>query len=176
LETLGVTVEYQPDRQDRRLHPGRTASLWVEGNRLGRFGQLHPKVAQARDLPQAVYLFQLNLDTLLEAIMGEEDTVPLFHSFSTYPPSDRDLAFFVNTQVTVAELEKVMIKAAGNLLSTVTLFDEYRGANVPEGQRSLAFRLVYRAGDRTLTEEDVEPRHQKVREALVERFQVTLRS
>jgi phenylalanyl-tRNA synthetase beta chain len=58
----------------------------------------------------------------------------------------------------------------------VQLFDEYRGESVPQGQRSLAFRLIYRASDRTLTDEEVEPVHQKVREALVEKFGVNLRS
>jgi phenylalanyl-tRNA synthetase beta chain len=58
----------------------------------------------------------------------------------------------------------------------VELFDEYRGDSVPDGQRSLAFRLVYRANDRTLTDEDIEPIHQKVREALVEKFRADLRS
>ena len=58
----------------------------------------------------------------------------------------------------------------------MTLFDEYRGENVPTGQRSLAFRLVYRAGDRTLTDKDIEPIHQKVRAALEKAYQVSLRS
>ncbi|NJL90928.1 MAG: hypothetical protein HC916_14895 [Coleofasciculaceae cyanobacterium SM2_1_6] len=61
-------------------------------------------------------------------------------------------------------------------MESITLFDEYRGQNVPEGQRSLAFRLVYRSSDRTLTEEDIEPVHQQVRESLVEKFGVNLRS
>jgi phenylalanyl-tRNA synthetase beta chain len=76
----------------------------------------------------------------------------------------------------VAEIERVVRKSAGTLLDSVELFDEYRGQGVPEGKRSLAFRLVYRASDRTLTDEDVEPVHQKVREALEEKFQVSLRS
>ncbi|MGA1410963.1 MAG: phenylalanine--tRNA ligase subunit beta [Prochlorotrichaceae cyanobacterium] len=176
LEQGGLSVEYQPDRQDDRFHPRRTASLWIQGTRLGRFGQLHPKLVQERGLPAEVYVFHLNLETLLGALLGEEDTVPLFQAFSTYPASDRDLAFFVNTKITVAELERSMYKAAGSLLNRVDLFDQYSGESVPEGQRSLAFRLVYRASDRTLTEEDVEPCHQKVRETLVEKFQVTLRS
>lgn len=176
LDQTGVTVEYQPDRQDDRFHPGRTASLWIQGNRLGRFGQLHPKVARERGLPPEVYIFHLNLETLLGAMLGEEDTVPLFQPFSTYPTSDRDLAFFVKTSVSVAELERSMYKAAGSLLSTIELFDQYVGDSVPAGQRSLAFRLIYRASDRTLTEEDIEPCHQKVRDTLVEKFQVTLRS
>lgn len=171
-----MTLEYQPDRQDDRFHPGRTASLWIQGQRLGRFGQLHPKLVRERGLPAEVYVFHLNLETLLGGILGDEETVPIFQVFSTYPASDRDLAFFVKTGVMVAELERSMYKSAGPLLTRVELFDQYSGEGVPDGQRSLAFRLVYRSSDRTLKEEDVEPCHQKVREALVEKFQVTLRS
>ena len=76
----------------------------------------------------------------------------------------------------MSDLERTIVKAGGKLLESVQLFDEYRGDRVPEGQRSLAFRLVYRADDRTLKDEDVDPVHQKVREALTEKFRVELRS
>ncbi|QZZ22385.1 phenylalanine--tRNA ligase subunit beta [Leptothermofonsia sichuanensis E412] len=173
---LGITVEYQPDRRDSRLHPGRTASLWVRGTRLGTFGQLHPQLRQERGLPDEVYVFELDMDVLLDEMDQGDSLVPLYKPYSTYPPSDRDIAFFVSTQVSVAELERLITKTGRGLLESVELFDEYRGENVPEGQRSLAFRLVYRADDRTLTDEDIEPVHQKVREALVEKFRVDLRS
>ena len=61
---MGLQVEYHPDRQDTRLHPGRTASLWVGGNKLGVFGQLHPQLRQEKDLPDSVYVFQLDLDSV----------------------------------------------------------------------------------------------------------------
>lgn len=176
FQRLGIPVEYQPDRRDPRLHPGRTASLWLQANRLGTFGQLHPQLRQERGLPDEIYVFQLDLDVLLDYLDGDESFIPTFHTYSAFPTSDRDLAFFASSQVQVAELEKTMAKAAGDLLESVQLFDEYRGENVPEGQRSLAFRLVYRAGDRTLTDDDIEPVHQKVRDALLEKFSVNLRS
>ena len=74
------------------------------------------------------------------------------------------------------EIKKVISQAAGKLLESIELFDEYRGENVPDGQRSLAFRLIYRVSDRTLTDEDVDPVQQKVRDALVDKFKVNLRS
>ncbi|HEY9876468.1 MAG TPA: hypothetical protein V6D12_23785, partial [Candidatus Obscuribacterales bacterium] len=83
---------------------------------------------------------------------------------------------FAPVEVSLADIEKAISKAGGKLLESVELFDEYRGENVPEGQRSLALRLVYRASDRTLTDEEVEPVHQQVREALVEKFRLNLRS
>ncbi|MEH2163265.1 MAG: phenylalanine--tRNA ligase subunit beta [Nostoc sp.] len=173
---LALQVEFQPDRRDDRLHPGRTASLWIRGNRLGIFGQLHPQLRREKGLPDSVYVFQLDLDVLLESLGQDEILVPIFQPYSTYPASDRDIAFFAPVKISVAEIQKVITKAGKDLLESVELFDEYRGENVPEGQRSLAFRLVYRASDRTLTEAEVEPVHNKVREALVEKFGVNLRS
>ncbi|MEH2193248.1 MAG: phenylalanine--tRNA ligase subunit beta [Nostoc sp.] len=173
---LAFQVEFQPDCRDNRLHPGRTASLWIRGNRLGIFGQLHPQLRREKGLPDSVYVFQLDLDVLLESLGQDEILVPIFQPYSTYPASDRDIAFFAPVKISVAEIQKVITKAGKDLLESVELFDEYRGENVPEGQRSLAFRLVYRASDRTLTEAEVEPVHNKVREALVEKFGVNLRS
>ncbi|MEH2244778.1 phenylalanine--tRNA ligase subunit beta [Nostoc sp.] len=173
---LGLQIEFQPDRRDDRLHPGRTASLWIQGNRLGIFGQLHPQLRREKGLPDSVYVFQLDLDVLLDSLGEDEVIVPTFQPYSTYPASDRDIAFFAPVKISVAEIQKVITKAGKDLLESVELFDEYRGENVPQGQRSLAFRLVYRASDRTLTEAEVEPVHNKVREALVEKFGVNLRS
>ncbi|MBD6619263.1 phenylalanine--tRNA ligase subunit beta [Komarekiella sp. 'clone 1'] len=176
FQQLGLQVEYQPDCRDERLHPGCTASLWVRGNRLGIFGQLHPQVRREKGLPDSVYVFQLDVDVLLESMEQDEILIPTFHPYSTYPASDRDIAFFATVKVSVAEIEKVISNAGKGLLESVELFDEYRGENVPQGQRSLAFRLIYRASDRTLTEAEVEPVHNQVREALVEKFGVNLRS
>lgn len=173
---LHLKVEYQPDCRDQRLHPGRTASLWVGGNRLGIFGQLHPQLRQDRGLPDSVYVFQLDVNVLLDALDQDEILIPTFVAYSTYPASDRDIAFYAPVKVSVAEIEKSIHKAAKGLLESVELFDEYRGENVPSGQRSLAFRLVYRGSDRTLTDTEVEPVHNRVREALVEKFGVSLRS
>ncbi|MFM7405953.1 MAG: phenylalanine--tRNA ligase subunit beta [Cuspidothrix sp.] len=173
---LQIVVEFQPENRDSRLHPGRTASLWIRGNRLGTFGQVHPQLRREKDLPESVYVFQLDLDTLLDALDNDELLIPKFSPYSTYPASDRDLAFFASVKVTVSEIEKVINKAGKGLLSSVELFDEYRGEHVPAGQRSLAFRLVYRVSDRTLTESEIEPVHDKVRTALVEKFGVSLRS
>jgi phenylalanyl-tRNA synthetase beta chain len=176
FQRLGLKVEYQPNHQDSRLHPGRTASLWLQGNRLGTFGQLHPQLRKEKDLPDAVYAFELYLDVLVDGVDVELVSKHQFKNYSTYPATDRDIAFFASTEISVAELLKVISLAGGEILESVQLFDEYRGENVPKGQRSLAFRLIYRAGDRTLTDVEVEPVHQKVRESLIEKFSVNLRS
>jgi phenylalanyl-tRNA synthetase beta chain len=173
---LSLAVEYQSDRADSRLHPGRTAALWLGGKRLGTFGQLHPQLRQQRDLPDAVYVFEMSFELLLEAIARETSLTPHFRLYSTYPAVKRDLAFFVAIDISVAELERAMKKAGGELLESVELFDEYRGENVPQGKRSLAFSLAYRTSDRTLTEAEIEPVHNLIREALSAQFSAIVRS
>jgi phenylalanyl-tRNA synthetase beta chain len=177
FDVLGLPVEYQPDSRDTtKLHPGRTASLWLKGERLGTLGQLHPQFALERGLPDGVVVFEFDLDIIYKHFEAESSMVPVFEGFSTYPASDRDLAFFVDTKTSVSELERSMRKAGGKLLDSVELFDEYKGKGVPEGKRSLAFRMVYRTIDRTLTDADVDPLQQEIRDVLVDRFQVELRS
>ncbi|MEG4226139.1 phenylalanine--tRNA ligase subunit beta [Microcoleus sp. N9_B2] len=176
FQALGLAVEYQSDSSDTRLHPGRTAALSLNGTHLGVFGQLHPQLQQEKDLPEQVYVFQLDLAVLLGGLARSSNLTRKFAGYSSFPASDRDIAFFAPVEVAVVEMQSAMKKAAGSLLDSVELFDEYRGDNVPAGQRSLAFRLIYRAGDRTLSETDVEPAQQKVRDILVEKFGVSLRS
>ncbi len=174
FERLGIMVEYQPDQRHTSFHPGRTASLWIAGVRLGTFGQLHPQLHRDRDWSDPVYAFEWDVDVLLNALTDRGLTQ--YHAFSTFPASDRDIAFFCDLDTSVAQLERAMTTAAGELLESVTLFDQYLGKGVPEGQRSLAFRLIYRAPDRTLTDTEVEAAQQQVRDRLQEQFRVTLRS
>jgi phenylalanyl-tRNA synthetase beta chain len=173
LTGLGVHAEYQPDQRDERFHPGRTASLWLSGRYLGIFGQIHPRLAAKEDLPPQSFGFELDLDEVLGQILDQEIR---YQPFSSYPAVDRDLAFFCSIEVPASQLAQTIQHTGGALLESVELFDEYRGKNVPEGQRSLAFRLVYRATDRTLTDQDVEPVQQNIRETLKERYRVELRS
>lgn len=178
FQRFGLAVEYQSDRRDERLHPGRTAALSLNGEHLGIFGQLHPQFAATLEIDTPVYVFELDLEVLLAPLVARFGH-QTFQPFSTYPASSRDLAFFAPADLTVAELSRTLWKAAGgrsSLLEAVELFDEYSGAGVPQGQRSLAFRLVYRAPDRTLTDAEVNELHQKLRETLVDKYAVTLRS
>ena len=175
FNSLKMPIEYQSDRSDPKLHPGRTASLWLNGQNLGYFGQLHPQLRQEKDLPPAVYVFQLNLEVMLNYLAVDERLVTVFKNYSSFPASDRDIAFFVSVDVSLADIQKSIVKASGELLESVEVFDEYRGQGVPDGQRSIAIRSIYRALDRTLVDTDVEPLQQKVRDILVEKFNVTLR-
>jgi phenylalanyl-tRNA synthetase beta chain len=171
-----IVVEYKAYEQDKRLHPGRTASLWLNNEFLGVFGQLHPQLCQELDLISTVYGFELNFEVLLQTLSQEALLTPVFKHFSSYPPIELDLAFFVSLDIPVARLIEKMKTAGGNLLKEIELFDDYRGESVPKGQRNLAFSLLYRSDERTLTDKDVITTHNRIRKTLVDQFNVTLRS
>ncbi|MBD2392731.1 phenylalanine--tRNA ligase subunit beta [Cyanobacterium aponinum FACHB-4101] len=176
FKALKAPITYKAESNDNRLHPGRTAGLWLNKTRIGVFGQLHPQLCQERDLPNSVYVFELQLEPLITFLDQKYLQTPIFKAYSTYPSVERDLAFFASTDSTVADIVNAMRKAGGKTLVDVKLFDEYKGANVEEGKRSLAFSLVYRSPDGTLKDSDVDPIHNKIRDALTKQFAVTLRS
>jgi phenylalanyl-tRNA synthetase beta chain len=162
--------------QEGLLHPGRTAELALEGRAVGWFGQLHPALTEELDLPDSTYLFQLALAPLLDATTRHNRWQPTFRPFATVPASERDLALVVGVETTASALLKAIRKAGKPLLEQADLVDRYTGDQVAEGCCSQAFRLRYRDPSRTLTDEEVETAHQKVRKALESQFSAQLRS
>ncbi len=162
--------------QEGLLHPGRTAELALEGRAVGWFGQLHPALTEELDLPDSTYLFQLALAPLLDATTRHNRWQPTFRPFATVPASERDLALVVGVETTASALLKAIRKAGKPLLEQADLVDRYTGDQVAEGCCSQAFRLRYRDPSRTLTDEEVEMAHQKVRKALESQFSAQLRS
>ncbi|MFN5119634.1 MAG: phenylalanine--tRNA ligase subunit beta, partial [Cyanobacteriota bacterium] len=179
LEPLMVPVE---DRQltaepaGDLLHPGRAAQLVLEGRPAGWFGQLHPARAEELDLPDATYLFQLELPALLTAATRSNRWTPAFAPYATVPASERALALVVPLTTSTSSLLSAIRKAGKPLLEQVELLDRYLGSQVAEGLAAMAFRLRYRDRQRTLTDEEVESVHQKVRASLEKQFGAELRS
>ncbi|MCP9858244.1 MULTISPECIES: phenylalanine--tRNA ligase subunit beta [unclassified Cyanobium] len=170
LEPLRLPVEDRPLSDAPLLHPGRAAQLVVEGRSAGWFGQLHPAEAEALDLPSATYVFQLELEPLLSAGTRRNRWQPAFRPFATVPASERDLALVVPTDTSAAALLAAIRKAGKPLLEQAELVDRYEGAQLEAGRCSQAFRLRYRDSARTLTDEEVEAAHGRVREALERQF------
>ena len=148
----------------------------VEGRPLGCFGQLHPALCESHELPADTYLFDLELARLLEAATRSNRWSPQFKTYSTLPSSERDLAMVVPRSLAAGDLLQAIRKAGKPLLESAELIDRFEGGQLGEDQCSQAFRLRYRGKDSTLTDEMIQPVHDKVRKALVKQFQVELRS
>jgi phenylalanyl-tRNA synthetase beta chain len=147
---VGVHLDVTADRH-APWHPGRCAALRIGGVLVGHAGQLHPRVAAAFGVPAATVVAELDLDLLLAGRGAENVRVPVI---STFPPVTRDVALVVEDTVGAAAVEQALRVGAGELVESLRLFDRYTGGQVGAGKVSLAYRLVLRAPDRTLTDEE----------------------
>lgn len=155
------------------LHPGRAATLLIGGKPVGSFGELHPLVKRAFDLPDLPCLVaEFDLDLILAAVN------PLYrtHGIASTPPVYEDLAFVVKDSVPAGTVQQVIEQAGGALLRSVTLFDVYTGGSVAQGHKSLAFSLVYQADDRTLSDSDVAAIRKKIIKAAQKQVEAELRA
>jgi phenylalanyl-tRNA synthetase beta chain len=144
------------------LHPGKSGSVLLNGETIGWIGEIHPLVAAEYDLDGAV-AFEIALAELLAASpVGEEAYV----DFTPFPPVDRDLAVLVGDEVAAATVVETVEESGGELLTGVSVFDVYSGEGVGEGEKSLALRLRFRAPDRTLSDEEIDPLVSGIVEAL----------
>ena len=175
MQALKLEISDRRLDSDARLHPGRAATLILEGRPFGCFGQLHPALAEAHDLPDATYLFELDLSRVLEAATRSNRWVTGFRPFPTVPFSERDLALVVDQQCPSSDLMQAIRKAGKPLLEQVELIDRFEGDQLGAGKASQAFRLRYR-GKSTLKDEEVQPVHDKIRKALEKQFGAELRS
>lgn len=153
------------------FHPGRCAEVSMDGQVLGYMGQIHPLVAQNYGLDMEVYCAEINFTKLLTHLLPAATYVAL----PKYPAVTRDLSIVCDESLTVSKAEDTITAAAGKLLRNIKLFDIYRGANLGEGKKSMAFSLELRADDRTLTDADTEPVISKVLSALESECGASLR-
>lgn len=163
LEVFGILqdIEFEPYTHPS-FHPGRTAIIREGSRELGILGEVHPKVCCNYDLNGRVLLAEINFDLILELAKTEKHFVHL----PKYPAITRDLAIIVDKEVLASSIEKVIQRIGGDLLEKVELFDIYEGDQIPEGHRSMAYSLVYRAKDKTLKDADINPIHDRIVEAL----------
>jgi phenylalanyl-tRNA synthetase beta chain len=132
------------------LHPGRSAVILIDGVAAGAVGELHPSLAERLDLPPRVALFGLDL----EAVGAHVTPTRPFREISKFPPVHRDLAFVVAADVPAGDVLAAIREAGGELVSDLVLFDVFTGPPIPEGKKSLAFSVEFRAPDRTLTDDE----------------------
>ena len=180
LVSLGIRLQRQPmaapEGVEPLLHPGRSVALMGSGGLfVGWFGQVHPRVSKAWDLPEDVFLLEADLMPLLAAAEQRHDPAPRFQPFSLMPAAERDLAVVVHQAIGSGALMDAIQAAGQPLLEAVHYLSRFDGGDLAPDTCSHAFRLVLR-GEQTLTDGQVEATLATVLSALEERFQAQRRA
>jgi len=169
MEALGIKkYEFRRESTNSSFHPGKTAALLVNGRYAGVLGEMHPGVIDNYGLAERCYVAELNLDVLYKyADLGRE-----YKPLPKFPAVLRDLAVLVDDSVMVKEIEDIIMANGGSLVESVKLFDVYKGKQIPEGKKSVAYSIAYRLDYKTLTDAEVSEVHDKIvrklEESLVE--------
>ncbi|MBQ4110813.1 MAG: phenylalanine--tRNA ligase subunit beta [Clostridia bacterium] len=170
---LGIKdADFEPINDNPTFHPYRTAKILdKDGNELGIMGEVHPLVAENYEIGEKAYICMLNLEKMLEVAYSEIK----YKEMPKFPATTRDLAMLVDDDTMVSKLEKTIKKFGGKILEEVNLFDIYKGKQIPEGKKSVAYALSFRASDRTLTDEEVSASMNKILKNLQSDFNAELR-
>lgn len=164
--------EIEPETKNLTFHPGRCAKLVYNNICIGTFGELHPDVLENYDLNQRVYIAEINVDLVFENL----NNTKVYNPLPKYPSTTRDIALLVKDEVFVKQIEDI-IKANGeDILESYQLFDVYKGAQIEQGHKSIAYSITYRSKDKTLTDEEVAKVHDKIVSELSEKLNANLRS
>ncbi|MGZ4764335.1 MAG: phenylalanine--tRNA ligase subunit beta [Ilumatobacteraceae bacterium] len=155
---MGFGARVDQSKPPPGLHPTRSATLSLGRDTIGAVGEVHPDVLDAYGIVERVAVLELNLSILLAI----EEKVAVWKPTSRFPSSDLDLAFVTPDSVIAEKVEKAIKQAAGTLLVDLALFDVYRGTGVPDGSRSLAYRLRFQALDRTLGDAELTELRNKI--------------
>ena len=165
-------VAYMPEPSSG-FHPGKSARIESQGVLLGYLGEVHPQVKRSYRLPERPLPAAI-LD--LEALLGGVELLYDVEPIPDQPPVLEDLALVVDEQVPAGEIEAMIRQTGGNTLREVRLFDVYRGDQVGEGKKSLAYSLVYQHPEKTLTDKDVLAIRNKIVKRLEKELGAQLRS
>ena len=165
LDTLAIR-EYDVDAKsdDPTFHPGRCAVLSKDGEEFGIIGEVHPLVCANYGINTRVYVGKLKLRKLFAMMDTQRSYVPM----PKFPASTRDLALLCDDALPVMTMEKAIKAAAGKILEKIELFDVYKGSQIAQGKKSVAFNISTRSSDRTLTDEEVNGAMSKILKALEE--------
>lgn len=172
IDGLGISkAKYVRESENQSYHPGKTAALMVRNKKVGVFGEVHPDVTENYGINVNCYVAELDLDSLFEA----STTVKSYKPLPKFPAVTRDIALLCDDSILVAEIEETIRKAGGNLVEKVQLFDIYKGAQIPEGKKSIAYAIAYRDEKKTLEDKDISKVHDKILKALEHKLGAVLR-
>lgn len=159
LETLGISnVSYIRESDNITFHPGKTSKVMLKNICLGTLGEIHPDVAENYGIDEECYIAEMDFDALIK----NSFTVKKYKPIPKFPSVARDMAVLVDESILVQQIEDIIKRQGGSILESFKLFDVYQGKQVPEGKKSIAYSLVYRDENKTLTEKEVEKVHNKI--------------
>lgn len=170
---LGISqLSFVQEEQINTYHPGRCARVLSNGTELGVMGEIHPDVSENFEIGCKCYCAEFSV----KSIIAVSNVMKYYKPLPKYPAMVRDIALLVEEEIKADQLKQIIVNSAGEILESVTLFDVYRGKNIPVNQKSIAYSLVYRASDRTLTDEEVAKVHSSVLENLEKQACARLRA
>jgi phenylalanyl-tRNA synthetase beta chain len=169
LNQSGLKARFEIS-DDKGLFPGRGANIIVDDDTVGIVGDLHPKVAQAFEFSGAACLIEIDLEKLLTKVTGIKE----YQSIPRFPSVSRDIALVVDEQVSYRRAEEII--QSFPLVTQTSLFDLYRGEQIPKGKKSFAIRIVYQSPIRTLTDEEVDQTQEQMLGRLHQELGATLRN
>lgn len=163
LKVLGIKeYEFEPEKDCPAFHPGRTAKLLLNGDKIGVLGEIHPEVIDKFEGPERTYVAVIDVDPLVAGASLKAEYKPM----PKFPAVTRDIAMVVKDEILVKQIEDIVKKRSGKILEDIKLFDVYKGKQVAEGMKSVAYSITFRAEDRTLTDEDVNKTMAKILDGL----------
>jgi phenylalanyl-tRNA synthetase beta chain len=164
-------VSYAPKSDLTFMHPGRLAEVSVNGEAIGYVGQVHPNIADNYGIGAEAYVAVLNTDVLIKESVFERT----YKALSKFPAVQRDIAMLVKDEVIVRDIEDIIKSKGGKLLESVKLFDVYKGKQIADGYKSVAYNITFRAEDRTLTDDDIASPMKKILKELEDKLGAQLR-
>lgn len=148
---LDGRITYDPEDKKPFLHPGRQADIIYDGVKVGYLGEVHPQVCENYNIGDRVYYADIDMPYIVEHACFDKK----YEGIAKFPTSTRDISLVVGKEVLIGTMENAIIKKGGKLLESCELFDIYEGEQVGEGKKSVAFSLVFRAKDRTLSDTEI---------------------
>lgn len=168
LEVSNI-ARYQLERENSvNLHPGRAAKILIGKDKIASFGEVHPQILENYGIGEKVYFAVLSLEKF--ARYGKDNKK--YSPIPKYPATERDIAIVVDEDVEVGQIESIISKKAKNILEAINLFDVYRSEKLGENKKSVAYELIFRAKDRTLTDDEIK----NTMEQITKELQATLKA
>ena len=173
MQRMGLkkAAKYDPQAGKSFLHPGRQAKVIYEGCEVAYLGEIHPEVLDNFSIGQKAYIAVVNMKQLSELASFDVKYVGI----PKFPAMTRDISLTMKKEVLAGDIEEAIRTKGGKLIESVTLFDIYEGAQLTQGYKSMAYKIVFRAPDRTLKDEEVNKAMDKIVRALEEK-EIVLRS